>query len=171
MTRRQGLIGNYDYAFLFRPNIPFMAKPKQAAPFFGLNESMPVFLALLLGFQHALAMLAGGEIYGLAPTSIDTELRISHKSTYYYRWFGWCQFKSRPTAVPGINIVDSLWHSIIDSDHKISHYRNSVLRGHWSYIRVDSRRCCSYFAHANVLKGRNLIRDHPRCYGSTGSNV
>ena len=36
-----------------------MKKTKRAAPFFGLNDTMPVFLALLLGFQHALAMLAG----------------------------------------------------------------------------------------------------------------
>ena len=36
-----------------------MKKSRRAAPFFGLNERMPVLLALLLGFQHALAMLAG----------------------------------------------------------------------------------------------------------------
>jgi uracil-xanthine permease len=36
-----------------------MKKERRAAPFFGLNDRMPVFLALLLGFQHALAMLAG----------------------------------------------------------------------------------------------------------------
>ena len=36
-----------------------MRKSRRAAPFFGLNENMPVLLALLLGFQHALAMLAG----------------------------------------------------------------------------------------------------------------
>ena len=59
MKYRDGLIGDYDYAFLFRPNLPFMKKTKRAAPFFGLNDSMPVFLALLLGFQHSLAMLAG----------------------------------------------------------------------------------------------------------------
>ncbi|KIY01571.1 uncharacterized protein Z520_03123 [Fonsecaea multimorphosa CBS 102226] len=56
---KHGLIGDYDYAFLFRPNIPFLRKPRRAAPFFGLHDSMPVVLALLLGFQHALAMLAG----------------------------------------------------------------------------------------------------------------
>ncbi|TDZ19075.1 Uric acid-xanthine permease [Colletotrichum orbiculare MAFF 240422] len=56
---KQGLIGDYDYAFLFRPNLPFMRKSRQAAPFFGLNDRMPTLLALLLGFQHALAMLAG----------------------------------------------------------------------------------------------------------------
>jgi xanthine/uracil permease len=53
------LIGDYDYAFLFKPNIPFMKKERRAAPFFGLNDSMPVLLAVLLGFQHTLSMLAG----------------------------------------------------------------------------------------------------------------
>ena len=32
---------------------------RRAAPFFGLNDKMPVLLAALLGFQHALSMLAG----------------------------------------------------------------------------------------------------------------
>ncbi|KAA8622326.1 purine permease [Pyrenophora tritici-repentis] len=58
-TTKDGLVGTYDYAFLFRPNLPFMKKERRAAPFFGLNDRMPVLLALLLGFQHALAMLAG----------------------------------------------------------------------------------------------------------------
>ncbi|KAI3319305.1 Xanthine/uracil permease [Xylariaceae sp. AK1471] len=56
---RDGLLGDYDYPFLFRPNIPFLRKQRKASPFFGLNDRLPVFLALLLGFQHALAMLAG----------------------------------------------------------------------------------------------------------------
>lgn len=56
---RDGLVGEYDYAFLFRPNLPFMKKTRQTAPFFGLNDKLPTLLALLLGFQHALAMLAG----------------------------------------------------------------------------------------------------------------
>jgi uric acid-xanthine permease len=29
-----------------------MSKPKRTAPFFGLQDRMPVVLALLLGFQH-----------------------------------------------------------------------------------------------------------------------
>ncbi|KAK4554515.1 hypothetical protein LTR86_008369 [Recurvomyces mirabilis] len=58
-TTRDGLIGDYDYAFLFKPNLPFLKREKRAAPFFGLNQKMPVFLAMLLGFQHALSMLAG----------------------------------------------------------------------------------------------------------------
>lgn len=36
-----------------------MKKARQAAPFFGLNDKMPIVLALVLGLQHALAMLAG----------------------------------------------------------------------------------------------------------------
>ncbi|KAK0725289.1 permease family-domain-containing protein [Lasiosphaeris hirsuta] len=56
---REGLVGNYNYGFLFRPNLPFMKKSDQVPPFFGLNDKMPVVLALVLGFQHSLAMLAG----------------------------------------------------------------------------------------------------------------
>lgn len=36
-----------------------MKKERRVAPFFALNAKMPLLLALLLGFQHALAMLAG----------------------------------------------------------------------------------------------------------------
>ncbi|KAI5198192.1 hypothetical protein AUEXF2481DRAFT_34666 [Aureobasidium subglaciale EXF-2481] len=58
-TTKEGLVGDYDYGFLFKPQLPFMKRARRAGPFFGLNDKMPVFLALLLGFQHALAMLAG----------------------------------------------------------------------------------------------------------------
>lgn len=58
-TTREGLLGDYDYVFLFTPNIPGLKRAKRAAPFFGLNDKMPIMLALILGFQHALAMLAG----------------------------------------------------------------------------------------------------------------
>lgn len=58
-TTREGLVGDYDYAFLFTPNIPFVKRERRAAPFFSLDGKMPVLLAMLLGFQHALAMLAG----------------------------------------------------------------------------------------------------------------
>merc|ERR1712000_493609 len=61
VTTRDGLVGSYDYAALFRPNIPFLRRKgaRTASPFFGLHDRMPVVLAALLGFQHALAMLAG----------------------------------------------------------------------------------------------------------------
>jgi len=57
--------------FLITPNLPFMKKKDRRAPFYGLHSNLPIFLALILGyefilrketdnsFQHALAMLAG----------------------------------------------------------------------------------------------------------------
>ncbi|RAH41393.1 nucleobase:cation symporter-2 family protein [Aspergillus brunneoviolaceus CBS 621.78] len=58
-TTREGLVGDYDYAYLFTPNLPFINRGRKSAPFFGLEDKVPVLLALLLGLQHALAMLGG----------------------------------------------------------------------------------------------------------------
>ncbi|KAL4784081.1 permease family-domain-containing protein [Aspergillus varians] len=58
-TTKDGLVGDYDYAFLFTPRLPFMKQKRKSAPFFGLEDRIPVVLAFLLGLQHALAMLAG----------------------------------------------------------------------------------------------------------------
>lgn len=58
-TTRDGLIGDYNYVFLFRPNLPFMKRSTFQSPFFGVNDRMPILLGLFLGLQHALAMLAG----------------------------------------------------------------------------------------------------------------
>jgi len=83
-TTRDGLIGNYDYAFLFKPNLPFIKKERRAAPFFGLNARMPVLLAMLLGFQHALAMLAGSitpPIILAAAAHLDGEMQANLVST------------------------------------------------------------------------------------------
>lgn len=63
------MVGDYDYGFLFRPNLPFMKKARRSSPFFGLHDKIPVVLALLLGLQHALAMLAGGVFISLGKTS------------------------------------------------------------------------------------------------------
>lgn len=58
-TTKDVLVGDYDYAYLFTPHIPFTKKSQQSAPFFGVDDQIPVLLALLLGLQHSLAMLAG----------------------------------------------------------------------------------------------------------------
>ncbi|BFZ59123.1 hypothetical protein YB2330_000125 [Saitoella coloradoensis] len=58
-TTREGWLGDYDYGFLMKPQLPFMKRDRRIAPFYGINQSMPIVLALLLGFQHALAMLGG----------------------------------------------------------------------------------------------------------------
>lgn len=59
LTARKGLLGDYDYGYLFTPDIPLSKNPAKTQPFFGLNSEMPIVLGLVLGFQHALAMLAG----------------------------------------------------------------------------------------------------------------
>ncbi|KAL7662787.1 Uric acid-xanthine permease [[Candida] zeylanoides] len=59
LTTREGLLGDYDYGYLFIPEVPFTKKTPKTQPFFGLNSDMPVVLGLILGFQHALSMLAG----------------------------------------------------------------------------------------------------------------
>lgn len=58
-TTKEGLLGDYDYGYLFIPDVPFTKKTPKTQPFFGLNSDMPVVLGFVLGFQHALAMLAG----------------------------------------------------------------------------------------------------------------
>lgn len=57
-TTKEGLLGDYDYAYLFTPTLPYLTK-KKTQPFFGLNDEIPIFLGFLLGLQHALSMLAG----------------------------------------------------------------------------------------------------------------
>jgi hypothetical protein len=59
VSTRDGLLGDYDYAYLFKPNLPFMGTKNVTPPFFGLHDKMPLLLAIILGFQHTLAMLAG----------------------------------------------------------------------------------------------------------------
>ncbi|KAH7308623.1 purine permease [Stachybotrys elegans] len=56
---RDGWIGDYDYMYLITPNVwPLNRKYKDyKAPFYGLNDRVPVLLTLLLGLQHALTMI------------------------------------------------------------------------------------------------------------------
>jgi NCS2 family nucleobase:cation symporter-2 len=58
-TTKEGLFGDYDYKYLFVPDIPFTKKVAKTQPFFGLNSDMPIVLGFILGFQHSLSMLAG----------------------------------------------------------------------------------------------------------------
>lgn len=60
-TTRDGLIGDYDYLYLFTPNIwPLNRRYKDhVPPFFYPNDKIPLLLILLLGLQHALTMISG----------------------------------------------------------------------------------------------------------------
>jgi hypothetical protein len=59
LTTKDGWLGDYDYGYLCMPRIPFLSKKSNTPPFFGLNLSLPILLAVFLGFQHCLAMVSG----------------------------------------------------------------------------------------------------------------
>ncbi|KAG1731132.1 xanthine/uracil permease [Suillus lakei] len=57
VTTKQGWLGDYDYRWLCLPSLP-TGKRKQP-PFYGIDDELPLVLAMASGLQHALAMLAG----------------------------------------------------------------------------------------------------------------
>ncbi|KAN0096979.1 Permease family domain containing protein [Tylopilus felleus] len=64
LTTRKGWLGDYDYAWLCSPALPFSIggkKPNRSRqpPFYGIDDELPLVLAMACGLQHALAMLAG----------------------------------------------------------------------------------------------------------------
>lgn len=59
VTTRHGWVGDYDYAWLCTPSIPFFRKRHVSPPFYGLESEIPLLVTITCGLQHALAMLAG----------------------------------------------------------------------------------------------------------------
>ncbi|KAH9949035.1 xanthine/uracil permease [Amylocystis lapponica] len=65
LTTKHGWVGDYDYAWLCTPTLPFTlphqrGKPRKSMPpFYALESELPILLSLTSGLQHALAMLAG----------------------------------------------------------------------------------------------------------------
>ncbi|KAJ6596352.1 xanthine/uracil permease [Mycena vulgaris] len=60
VTTRDGWLGDYDYAWLCAPSLPFgNHKKSRQPPFYALDADLPLVLAITSGLQHALAMLAG----------------------------------------------------------------------------------------------------------------
>ncbi|KXZ44106.1 hypothetical protein GPECTOR_73g627 [Gonium pectorale] len=58
---RELLIGTYDMRYLCMPVFPYFRKDKGVPPprFFGTYEFLGIFIALVMGLQHALAMVGG----------------------------------------------------------------------------------------------------------------
>lgn len=79
-TTRHGWLGDYDYAWLCTPTLPFTLKGKKRRaqpPFYALEADLPILLAMSSGLQHALAMLAGlitPPIIFASALSLDSEL-------------------------------------------------------------------------------------------------
>nr|VWP00535.1 FAD-binding FR-type domain-containing protein [Ganoderma boninense] len=61
VTTKHGWLGDYDYAWLCMPNLPWRRgkQTRTGPPFYALDSDLPVVLAAASGLQHALAMLAG----------------------------------------------------------------------------------------------------------------
>lgn len=67
-----------DYASLFIPNIPGFKQ--RELPFYGINDHLPYLLIIILGLQHALAMVGGLVVpplllAGVAGANLGTEIQ------------------------------------------------------------------------------------------------
>ncbi|CAK9785486.1 nucleoside transporter [Cutaneotrichosporon oleaginosum] len=58
LVSKHAWFGDYDYASLFIPNIPWVCRAR-SLPFYGVDDDLPHLLKLILGLQHALAMVGG----------------------------------------------------------------------------------------------------------------
>ncbi|KAE9372551.1 Xanthine/uracil permease [Stipitochalara longipes BDJ] len=83
---------SYDYAFLFKPNLPFKKKSRRTAPFFTLNQRMPEFItppiiiSAAAGFSTAdtqylvsTSLIVSGILSGLQITRLHL-----YKTPYYF---------------------------------------------------------------------------------------
>lgn len=59
LTTVDGWVGSYDYVSLCTPRLPCLRSQNSRSIFFGLNDDIPILVAMLMGFQHALAMVGG----------------------------------------------------------------------------------------------------------------
>ncbi|KAI9260795.1 permease family-domain-containing protein [Sporodiniella umbellata] len=57
VVSREGWWGGFDWKNMCMPSI--LQKEKRNAPFWGLNSRLPLGLAIIMGFQHSLAMVSG----------------------------------------------------------------------------------------------------------------
>ncbi|EST06880.1 Xanthine/uracil/vitamin C permease [Kalmanozyma brasiliensis GHG001] len=57
---KKAWFGDHNYVALFTPTIPFVCKPSaNSLPFYSVDAKLPIFLAIVLGLQHSLAMVGG----------------------------------------------------------------------------------------------------------------
>ncbi|KAI7859300.1 permease family-domain-containing protein [Circinella umbellata] len=75
VTTKEGWWGDFDWFPMCMPSM-FVKKEKRHTPFWGLNSRLPLGLAAIMGFQHALAMISGVVtpiliMTGEGPTSLN----------------------------------------------------------------------------------------------------
>ncbi|CAB9506722.1 Putative purine permease C1399.01c [Seminavis robusta] len=62
MGLKENLVGDperYDYSSMCMPNNPWSTAPKKKLNFYAKDEKIPILLALVMGLQHAFAMVGG----------------------------------------------------------------------------------------------------------------
>jgi len=60
MTLKDAILGDYDYAALCMPTMPWKKDSKtQKFQFYEKDEAIPLLVSILMGLQHALAMVGG----------------------------------------------------------------------------------------------------------------
>lgn len=58
LTSKQAWLGDYDYAALFTPHIPFLCKSGEL-PFYGVEDELPHLLTFILGLQQYVTLQTG----------------------------------------------------------------------------------------------------------------
>lgn len=56
------VVGDFEWGALCLPTVPW-GKSTRKMPFFGRNDETPILVAIVMGLQHAFAMLGGGNLY------------------------------------------------------------------------------------------------------------
>ncbi|CAO3667847.1 hypothetical protein G6F70_005711 [Rhizopus microsporus] len=59
ITTFDGWFGDYDYAALCLPRLPFLKRNAKPSIFYGPDDPVPIAVAFLMGIQHFLAVVAG----------------------------------------------------------------------------------------------------------------
>eukprot|EP00960_Hanusia_phi_P033903 750701-Hanusia_phi.AAC.7 len=72
----------YEWSWLFMPRIPCVSSSNIPPPFFPLNQRIPWMMALVMGLQHAIAMV-GGIVTPALLLAGSNELRLSKEETRY----------------------------------------------------------------------------------------
>lgn len=72
ITTKEGWIGNYDFSYLCMPTLPWgnNSRRRAAPPFYGLNDPLPITLAIVLGLQHSVSSTSSRVPIFLADSSI-----------------------------------------------------------------------------------------------------
>ena len=72
----------YKWSWLFMPRIPCVSSYNVPPPFFPLDKPIPWIMAIVMGLQHAIAMV-GGIVTPALLLSGSNELRLSREETRY----------------------------------------------------------------------------------------